>query len=93
MTAPALPPAAAYSIAPARYAKGKMVIVPTRDGSGFKTRAARLAGANGIGGKWVHRSGGYTVSPAAARRFERLYAEGWDASIFGALEPPREVAA
>ncbi|WP_282568039.1 hypothetical protein [Bosea sp. WAO] len=40
MTAPALTPAAAYSIGPARYAKGKMVIVPARDGSGFKTRAA-----------------------------------------------------
>ncbi|CAM5769859.1 hypothetical protein [Bosea minatitlanensis] len=86
MTAPALTPAAAYSIVPARYAKGKMVIVPTRDGSGFKGRAARLAGTFG---RWVNRSGGYTVSEAGARRFERLYTEGWDASIFGDLEAPR----
>lgn len=86
MTARTLTPSAAYSIVPARYAKGKLVIQPTRDGSGFKTRAARLAGTFG---KWVHRSGGYTVSAAGARRFERLYSEGYDASVItGELQPP-----
>lgn len=79
-----------YSIRPARYAKGKMVIKTKSDGSGLKTRAARLAEARGIGGKWVNRSGGYTVSVSAAKRFAKLYAEGWDASyITGALEPPQ----
>lgn len=83
-----------YMITPARYAKGKMIIRPTSDGSGYKTRAARLAEAKGIGGRWVNRSGGYTVSPTAARKFEKLYAEGWDASfITGELEPPRQVDA
>lgn len=84
---------APYTITPARYAKGKMVIRPTSDGTGFKTRAACLAGAKGIGGKWVHRSGGYTVSPSAAALFERLYADGWDASFFtGELIPPTQAA-
>lgn len=80
---------APYTITPARYAKGKMVIRPTSNGTGFKTRAARLAEAKGIGGKWVHRSGGYNVSPSAAKRFEKLYAEGWDACVIsGTLEAP-----
>lgn len=82
-----------YTITPARYAKGKMIIRPKSDGSGFKTRAARLAEAKGIGGRWVHRSGGYTVSPAAARRFEKLYAEGWDASTWdGKMIEPKPAA-
>lgn len=86
MTVRTLTPAAAYAIAPARYAKGKMVIRPVADGSGYKTRAARLASTFG---KWVNRSGGYTVSAAAARRFERLYYEGYDASVItGELQPP-----
>jgi hypothetical protein len=77
-----------YTITPAQYAKGKMIIhCPSN--TGYKTRAARLAEAKGIGGKYVHRSHGYTVSPSAAARFEKLYAEGWDACVMtGRLEPP-----
>lgn len=82
-----------YTITPARYAKGKMIIRPTPDGTGYKNRAARLAEARGIGGRYVGRSGGYTVSPTAASKFERLYAEGWDACfISGKLEAPRPTA-
>lgn len=78
-----------YTIAPARYAKGKVVVrCPSTDG--YKTRAAYLAAAKGIGGKYVGRSGGYTMSPSAAKKFERLYAEGWDAKHDGQLIPPRD---
>lgn len=75
-----------YTISPARYSKGKVVVrCPSRDG--FKTRAARLA--EGLRGRWTHRAGGYVMTPAKAARFERLYAEGWDAScITGELEAP-----
>jgi len=56
MTAPA------YVITPYRYAKGKQCVRPAADGSGWKTRAARLAEA--CGGRWVHRAGGYLLSAA-----------------------------
>lgn len=79
-----------YRIFPARYAKGKMIIQIIGNGSGFKNRAARLAEAKGIGGKYVGRSGGYTVSPSAARKFERLFSEGWDACFWSReLEAPK----
>jgi hypothetical protein len=72
-----------YCITPARYAKGK-VIISCPGWHEMKTRAARLAVA--LGGRWAKRSGGYTVGPRTAERFVQLYAEGRDASIFGALE-------
>ena len=55
---------------------------------GWKTRAARLIG-DGLNCKWSHRKG-YTVSAAKFAKFERLYAEVWDASSFtGELKPPK----
>jgi len=70
----------AYTITPARYAKGKMVIhAPSTDG--YKTRAARLA--EYVGGRYVGRSNGYVVSSSAAKRFEALFAEGLDANLWG----------
>lgn len=82
-----------YQITPARYAKGKMIIRSVSNGSGYKNRADRLAEAKGIGGKYVHRSHGYTVSIAAATRFVKLYAEGWDASSWsGEMEAPEAAA-
>jgi len=76
----------AYSIAPYRYARNSIrVVCPSRDG--WKTRAARLA--EGLRGRWSHRAGGYIMTPTKAAKFERLYADGWDASyIGGELEPP-----
>jgi hypothetical protein len=84
-----------YTIAWARYAgrwngKPQMAVHCRSDGSGMKTRAMRLIG-DGLKGRYSGRENAYIVSPTKAARFERLYAEGWDASfITGALEPPRE---
>lgn len=74
-----------FSIVPARYARGKLVIrTPSRDG--YKTRASRLAG-DGLNLAYSHRSGGYTASPSQAERFRRLYFAGFDASwVTGKLD-------
>lgn len=68
-----------YTIVPARYAKGKMVLRSTKDGSGLKNRADRLAEA--LGGRYVGRSKGYVLSVVAAEKFELLYIAGFDAEI------------
>jgi hypothetical protein len=46
---------------------------------GYKTRAARLIG-DGLNCPWSSRRG-YTVSPAKLKKFLKLYAEGYDASV------------
>jgi hypothetical protein len=82
---------APYMIAPARYARGQVLITCTPDGSGWKTRAMRLAG-DGLRGRFSGREHGYIVSPSKAAKFERLYALGWDASaVTGELQPPENV--
>lgn len=69
-----------YTITPARYSQGKLIVqCPSRDG--YKTRAARLIG-DGLNCGFTGRSGGYIASVAKARKFEMLYADGWDASSF-----------
>jgi hypothetical protein len=41
-------------------------------------------------GRYSGRENAYIVSPTAATRFERLYAEGWSASNFSnKLYPPK----
>lgn len=84
-----------YTTSPARYAgrwNGKpQVAVRCPSPDGYKTRAARLIG-DGLKGRYSRREHAYIVSPAKAAKFERLYAEGWDASSFtGALVPPKEL--
>lgn len=70
----------AYTIMDARYAKGKKAVrCPSTDG--YKTRAARLA-ERLANGRYTNREHAYIMSPTAALRFEKLYAEGWDASSF-----------
>jgi hypothetical protein len=77
-----------YTIAPAKYAKRMMAIRCTPDGTGFKTRAARLAEVLARG-RWSNREGAYILSSAAAARFEKLYSEGYDGEIMGkSLIPP-----
>lgn len=71
-----------YRIGKAKYAKGKMQIQCMSDGTGMKTRAMRLAEAKGIGGRWTNRSKSYIVSPTAAAKFEKMFAEGCDANSF-----------
>lgn len=66
-----------YLIGNARYAEGKKVVQPKDSRDGFKGRASYLAEA--LGGRWVHRSHGYVMSPAAAEKFEKLFAAGFDA--------------
>lgn len=74
-----------YSITPARYAKGKLIIRTTSNG-GYKSRACRLAG-DGLNLPYSHRSGGYTASQGQADRFERLFQAGFDACFFsGAID-------
>lgn len=77
-----------FTITPARYAKGKMA-VRCPSGNGYKTRAARLAEAIARG-RYTGRERAYIMGPKSAEKFQRLYAEGWDASVFTyELEPPR----
>jgi len=77
-----------YAIAPAKYAKRMMAIRCAPDGTGFKTRAARLAEVLSRG-RYSNREGAYILSSAAAARFEKLYSEGYDGEIMGkALIPP-----
>lgn len=65
-----------YTIADARRPVGKKVIRPNDSRGGFKGRTSWLAEA--LGGRWSHRAGGYVVSPAAAAKFETLYAAGFE---------------
>lgn len=77
----------AYTISPARYSKGNMA-VRCPSSTGWKTRAARLA-SRLANGRYTGREQAYIMSAAAAKRFEKLYAEGWDASSFsGELQAP-----
>lgn len=85
------PNEAPYSIGAAQYAgrwNGKpQKAVRCPSSTGYKTRAARLVEA--LKGRYSHRERAYIVSPAKAAKFEKLYADGWDASaVTGELEPP-----
>ena len=77
------------TIRPARYAKGK-VAIECPGWHQMKTRAARICNAKGMGGRYTNRERAYIVSKAAAARFVKLYADGWDANIVTwQLSPPR----
>jgi hypothetical protein len=56
-----------FTISAARYAQNKIAIRCPSDGTGMKTRAARLC--EGLGGKWTHRCEAHILSTAAAWRF------------------------
>ena len=64
----------------ARYAKGKIAVTCPPNGTGNKTRAARLAGL-GFNGAWSNRCKAYILSPAAAEKVLTAYAEGRDACV------------
>ena len=78
-----------YTITDARYAKGQKAIHCISDGSGWKTRAMRLACV--LNGRYSNREKVYIISPTKAVRFEKLFSEGWDAEFIGQeLIPPKE---
>lgn len=63
----------------ARYAKGKIAVHCPSDGSGYKTRAMRLADAHG--GRWSNREKAYIMSPAAALKVKRAYEADSDVDL------------
>lgn len=67
------------TVVAARYSKGRVIMRCPSDGSGLKTRAARLAGA--FGGRWVNRSGGFNMSPKRAAEALAHWQAGYDAYI------------
>ena len=79
-----------YTISPARYAKGQM-LVRCPSTNGLKSRAACVAEA--LKGRYTHREHGYILSPTKAKRFEQLLRDGWNASYFGELTPPKQESA
>lgn len=77
-----------YQITNAKYAKGMMKLRVPPSSDGFRGRAGRLGHAIARG-RYSNREHGYIISKAAAAKFEKLYAEGWDANTWsGELEPP-----
>jgi len=69
----------APQFAAARYAKGKVAVRCSSDGSGTKTRAMRLASA--LRGRWVSREKAYIMSPASAEKLRTAYESGRDAIL------------
>jgi len=57
-----------------------LLAVKCHSPNGFKSRAARLAEHGG--GSWVHRAGGYGMSPRKADRLMELFLVGRDACSF-----------
>jgi hypothetical protein len=79
-----------FTIGQARYSKGNVLIQPTRNESHTKGRAERLLGA--LNCRYTNREHGYVCSPSKAKKFEKLLADGWDASYGGELESPEGTA-
>lgn len=78
-TTPREQDALAPRVSPARYAKGKVAVHCPSDGSGIKTRAARLASAFNC--RWSNREKAYIMSPINAQRVMTAYREGRDAYL------------
>jgi hypothetical protein len=76
-----------YTVQPARYAKGQILVQTVPNGTGLKIREDRLLCA--LNCRYTHRERGYVCSPSKVRKFEHYLAEGWDATIFGELRPPQ----
>jgi hypothetical protein len=64
----------AYTIGPAKYAKGMLAVRPAVDGTGWKTLAAVIiSGMPGV--RWTGRERAYLCSPSRARKFEQAVQE------------------
>ncbi len=68
-----------YSVSPARYAKGKMVVRPLDSRDGMKGCSSYLIEA--LGGRYVGRSHGYHMSPAAVAKLDKLSQAGFHANL------------
>lgn len=66
-----------FTVAKARYAKGMMAVSTPSNGTGFKTRAMRLACA--LKGRWSGRERCYIMSPSKAAKMRELFDAGRDA--------------
>ena len=77
-----------FTTAPARYARGMVAVHPIRTGTGYASRASLLC--RHLNARWSGREGAYIMSPTKAAKLERLFAEGYDATIFGKLIHPGE---
>jgi hypothetical protein len=65
-----------------------MYILDCPSPDGYKTRASRLIG-DGLNCRWSRQAGGYVASPSNLKKFEKMFAEGWDACcVTGKLYPP-----
>lgn len=69
-----------YDVQPARYSKGNNLIRPVPTGNGTKSRAERLLCA--LRCRYTNRERGYVATPSKTVRFEKLFADGWDANFF-----------
>ena len=68
-----------YTAKPARYAKGMMALHCESDGSGFKTRAMRIASA--LNARWSNRERAYIISPSKLAKFEAIFAAERDVDL------------
>ena len=67
-----------YIVSPARYAKGMVAVRCLSNGTGWKTRAMRLAGYFARE-RYSGRENSYIMTRAAALRFEEHFRAGFDA--------------
>lgn len=75
-----------YIVGTARYAKGMHAVHVNPSGTGLKTRADYLLTA--LKCRWSNRERSFIVSPSKLRKFEQLFADGWDGDVLGRLVPP-----
>ena len=68
----------AFTVAPAKYAKGMLAVFPQDKIQGLKGRSARLA--EHLNGRWSNREHAYIMSPTKVVKLRKLIDEGWDAS-------------
>jgi hypothetical protein len=80
----------AYTVGQARYSKGNLIVRYTPGPSGMKGRVPRLLEA--LHFRYTGRENGYVGSPSKVKKFEKMVADGWNATYFGKLESPEEQA-
>lgn len=78
-----------FTVSPARYAKGKMLVRVHDSHDGLKGRASYLCDA--LNARYTHREGGYILSPAAAEKLIALYDAGYDGCLRFSRSTPAEV--